>query len=52
MFVPANLKMTLRYARLAPDHLRGEMTKTERCSNNVDQLQHKINTEPVPVPAK
>jgi integrase len=25
----ADLKMTLRYAHLAPDHLRGEMVKTE-----------------------
>ena len=26
----ADLKMTLRYAHLAPEHLRGEMAKTER----------------------
>jgi hypothetical protein len=25
----ADLKMTLRYAHLTPDHLRGEMVKTE-----------------------
>ena len=47
-----DLKMTLRYAHLAPDHLRSEMMKTERSYNNVDQLQHKINTEPVLAPAK
>jgi integrase len=47
-----DLKMTLRYAHLAPDHLRGEMIKTERSSNNVERLQHKINTEPVLASAK
>ncbi len=26
----ADLKMTLRYAHLSPDHLRGEIAKTER----------------------
>ena len=26
----ADLKMTLRYAHLSPDHLRGEIEKTER----------------------
>ncbi len=44
----ADLKMTLRYSHLAPDHLRSEMVKTEK----VEQVQHKINTEPVLVPAK
>jgi integrase len=47
-----DLKMTLRYAHLAPDHLRGEMIKTERSSNNVERLQRKINTEPVLASAK
>jgi hypothetical protein len=47
-----DLKMTLRYAHLAPDHLRGEMMKTERSCNNVDRLQHKINIEPVLATAK
>ena len=28
----ADLKMTLRYAHLAPEHLRGEVLKTERLS--------------------
>lgn len=32
----ADLKMTLRYAHLAPDHLRGEMVKTEAQCQIVD----------------
>ena len=32
----ADLKMTLRYAHLAPDHLRGEMVKTEAQPQIVD----------------
>jgi len=47
-----DLKMTLRYAHLAPDHLRGEMMKTERSGNNIDPLQHKINADPVLAAAK
>ena len=29
----ADLKMTLRYAHLAPEHLRGEIVKTERSAD-------------------
>ena len=47
-----DLKMTLRYAHLAPDHLPGEMMKTERSGNNIDPLQHKINADPVLAAAK
>jgi integrase len=32
----ADLKMTLRYAHLTPDHLRGEMVKTEAQHQIVD----------------
>jgi integrase len=34
----ADIKMTLRYAHLAPDHLRSEMSRTERNSENVSVL--------------
>lgn len=37
----ADLKMTLRYAHLAPEHLRNEMLKTERSSD----FNTQINTE-------
>jgi len=39
----ADLKMTLRYAHLAPEHLRSEMTKTER------QL---VDTQPTEISAQ
>ena len=32
---PADLKMTLRYAHLSPDHLRAEVEKTEKSSGNI-----------------
>ena len=31
----ATLAMTMRYAHLSPDHLRGEMAKTERPTGTV-----------------
>jgi integrase len=35
----ADLKMTLRYAHLAPEHLRSEMAKTERAADRAAQVR-------------
>ena len=50
-----DIKMTLRYAHLAPDHLRSEMTRTERGAQTVSKITQAITHEPaarevVPVP--
>ncbi len=45
----ADLKMTLRYAHLAPDHLRGEMVKTEgqrQAVEPVSEITQGITQEP------
>jgi site-specific recombinase XerD len=45
----ADLKMTLRYAHLAPDHLRGEMVKTEAQRQAVEpgsEITEGITQEP------
>ena len=34
----ADLKMTLRYAHLAPEHLRGAIVKTERRSPSAENV--------------
>ena len=41
----ADLKMTLRYAHLAPDHLRNEIEKTERATGS--RITQEITHEPV-----
>ena len=38
--------MTLRYAHLAPDHLRSEMTRTERGAQAVSNITQAITHEP------
>src|SRR5258705_13503572 len=42
----ADIKMTLRYAHLAPDHLRSEMSKTERNAQIVSEITQAITHEP------
>ena len=42
----ADIKMTLRYAHLAPDHLRSEMTRTERGAQTVSKITQAITHEP------
>ena len=42
-----DIKMTLRYAHLAPDHLRSEMTRTERSSQPAAEITQEITHEPV-----
>jgi site-specific recombinase XerD len=42
----ADIKMTLRYAHLAPNHLRSEMTRTERGSQTVSKITQAITHEP------
>jgi integrase len=41
-----DIKMTLRYAHLAPDHLRSEMTRTERGAQTASQITQAITHEP------
>ena len=43
----ADLKMTLQYTHLAPDHLRNEIEKTERPTQTVAGITHDITHEPV-----
>jgi len=38
----SNFQMTLRYAHLAPDHLRAEMLKTESAADSAAHSQHKV----------
>jgi integrase len=38
----ADLKMTLRYAHLAPEYLRDEVTKTERSNGNGARTAHEV----------
>jgi len=42
----ADIKMTLRYAHLAPEHLRSEMTRTERGAQTVSEITQAITHEP------
>ena len=42
----ATLAMTMRYAHLSPEHLRSEMTKTERIEP-AKEITHGITHEPV-----
>jgi hypothetical protein len=47
----ADLKMTLRYAHLGPEHLRGEMLKTEKAHvppscEEVTPTSGRLSTEP------
>ena len=39
------MKMTLRYAHLAPEHLRGEIVKTERRSTNAESVNVTITAQ-------
>jgi integrase len=41
----ADLKMTLRYAHLAPEHLRGEIVKTERRSPSIENVNVTITAQ-------
>ena len=41
----ADLKMTLRYAHLAPEHLRGEIVKTERRSPSTENVNVTITAQ-------
>src|SRR5262249_60408248 len=41
-----DIKMTLRYAHLAPDHLRSEMTRAERAAQTVSEITQAITHEP------
>jgi len=41
----ADLKMTLRYAHLAPEHLRGEIVKTERRSPSAENINGTITAQ-------
>jgi integrase len=41
-----DIKMTLRYAHLAPDHLRSEMTRTERAAQTISEITQAITHEP------
>jgi len=41
----ADLKMTLRYAHLAPEHLRGEIVKTERRSPSAESVNVTITAQ-------
>jgi site-specific recombinase XerD len=43
----ADLTMTLRYAHLAPDHLRSEVAKTERPAVGTGKIAQEIAQEPV-----
>lgn len=43
----ADLKMTLRYAHRAPDHLRSEVAKTERPALGAGKITQEIAQEPV-----
>ena len=43
----ADIKMTLRYAHLSPDHLAGEIAKTERPAQPADEITQEITHEPV-----
>jgi len=43
----ADIKMTLRYAHLAPDHLRTEMSRTERNAQTVSVLAQAAAQEPL-----
>ena len=42
----ADLKMTLKYAHLAPHYLRDEIAKTERPAQAVSEITQKITQEP------
>ena len=42
-----DIKMTLRYAHLAPDHLRSEMTRTECSAQPAEKITQEITHEPV-----
>jgi integrase len=46
----SNFQMTLRYAHLAPDHLRAEMLKTESTANSSAQDQHTPPRAVLPAP--
>lgn len=43
----ADIKMTLRYAHLSPDHLRGEIARTERPAQPTREITQGITHEPV-----
>ena len=43
-----DIKMTLRYAHLAPEHLRSEMTRTERGAQTVSQITQAITHDLAP----
>jgi hypothetical protein len=43
----ADLKMTLRYAHLSPDHLRAEIEKTEKPSENTSSAREAAGAAPV-----
>jgi integrase len=42
----ADIKMTLRYAHLSPDHLRGEIARTERPAQSIGEITQGITHEP------
>lgn len=42
----AKVSMTEKYAHLAPDHLRSEMTRTERNAQTVSEIAQEIAHEP------
>jgi integrase len=47
----SNFQMTLRYAHLAPDHLRAEMLKTESTAEVSTHSQHTAPSAAVPAPS-
>ena len=47
----SNFQMTLRYAHLAPDHLRAEMLKTESTADSSAQDQHTASHTALPAPS-
>jgi hypothetical protein len=46
----SNFQMTLRYAHLAPDHLRAGMLKTESTADSSAQDQHTAPRAVLPAP--
>jgi len=44
----SNFQMTLRYAHLAPDHLRAEMLKTESTAELSAKDQHRVSNPAAP----
>jgi len=46
-----NFQIILRYAHLAPDHLRAEMLKTESTANSSAQDQHTAPRAVLPAPS-